>query len=328
MIKIYLVLLALNFLIFIFLIPFLRKIKFKQSVRIEGPKEHYKKSGTPTMGGIGIIIGLFIDFFILVGYYHYKNNYDFTIVRLKEILILILPVFLYGLIGFIDDYLIVIKHDNKGLSVKLKFILQLVIAVIVYVLYLDLGFDNVINFFGVKIDVYFIYGIFIVFMFVGVTNASNLTDGLDGLLASVSLICFIFLSISSLYLNNELIFLYCCSMVLVLIAYLFFNLPKASIFMGDVGSLAVGASIVSVCIVLKIELLLLIIGFVYIIETFSVILQVWFYKKTRGKRLFKMTPFHHHLELTGFNEWEINVIFWIIEIIMCIIGGVVLWNVW
>lgn len=328
MLVIYLILLSINFLLFIFLIPVLRKLKFGQSIRKEGPKEHYKKSGTPTMGGIGIVLGLILNFIVLIGINKLGNNLDINSITLKEILILILPLFLYGVIGFIDDFLIVIKQNNNGLSPKLKFLFQLFIGTIVYWLYLDLGFENIINFFGLDINISFFYGVLVVFMFVGCSNAANLTDGLDGLLGGVSLICYVFLAIFSLYLKKYLVFLYCISMVIVLISYLFFNLPKATIFMGDVGSLAIGASLVSVCIVLKIEVLLLVIGFVYIVETLSVILQVWFFKKTKGNRLFKMTPLHHHFELVGFNEWEINFIFWIMEIIVCIIGGFLLWMIW
>lgn len=328
MLVIYLILLSINFLLFIFLIPVLRKLKFGQSIRKEGPKEHYKKSGTPTMGGIGIVLGLILNFIVLIGINKLGNNLDINSITLKEILILILPLFLYGVIGFIDDFLIVIKQNNNGLSPKLKFLFQLFIGTIVYWLYLDLGFENIINFFGLDINLSFFYGVLVVFMFVGSSNAANLTDGLDGLLGGVSLICYVFLAIFSLYLKKYLVFLYCISMVIVLISYLFFNLPKATIFMGDVGSLAIGASLVSVCIVLKIEVLLLVIGFVYIVETLSVILQVWFFKKTKGNRLFKMTPLHHHFELVGFNEWEINFIFWIMEIIVCIIGGFLLWMIW
>ena len=328
MLVIYLILLSINFLLFIFLIPVLRKLKFGQSIRKEGPKEHYKKSGTPTMGGIGIVLGLTLNFIVLIGINKLGNNLDINSITLKEILILILPLFLYGVIGFIDDFLIVIKQNNNGLSPKLKFLFQLFIGTIVYWLYLDLGFENIINFFGLDINLSFFYGVLVVFMFVGSSNAANLTDGLDGLLGGVSLICYVFLAIFSLYLKKYLVFLYCISMVIVLISYLFFNLPKATIFMGDVGSLAIGASLVSVCIVLKIEVLLLVIGFVYIVETLSVILQVWFFKKTKGNRLFKMTPLHHHFELVGFNEWEINFIFWIMEIIVCIIGGFLLWMIW
>lgn len=328
MLVIYLILLSINFLLFIFLIPVLRKLKFGQSIRKEGPKEHYKKSGTPTMGGIGIVLGLILNFIVLIGINKLGNNLDINSITLKEILILILPLFLYGVIGFIDDFLIVIKQNNNGLSPKLKFLFQLFIGTIVYWLYLDLGFENIINFFGLDINISFFYGVLVVFMFVGSSNAANLTDGLDGLLGGVSLICYVFLAIFCLYLKKYLVFLYCVSMVIVLISYLFFNLPKATIFMGDVGSLAIGASLVSVCIVLKIEVLLLVIGFVYIVETLSVILQVWFFKKTKGNRLFKMTPLHHHFELVGFNEWEINFIFWIMEIIVCIIGGFLLWMIW
>ncbi len=328
MLVIYLILLSINFLLFIFLIPVLRKLKFGQSIRKEGPKEHYKKSGTPTMGGIGIVLGLILNFIVLIGINKLGNNLDINSITLKEILILILPLFLYGVIGFIDDFLIVIKQNNNGLSPKLKFLFQLFIGTIVYWLYLDLGFENIINFFGIDINISFFYGVLVVFMFVGSSNAANLTDGLDGLLGGVSLICYVFLAIFSLYLKKYLVFLYCISMVIALISYLFFNLPKATIFMGDVGSLAIGASLVSVCMVLKIEVLLLVIGFVYIVETLSVILQVWFFKKTKGNRLFKMTPLHHHFELVGFNEWEINFIFWIMEIIVCIIGGFLLWMIW
>lgn len=328
MIWISIILLIINFLIFIFFIPFLRKIKFGQSIRKEGPKSHYKKSGTPTMGGIGIIIGTIINFIVLIGYFHLTEFIPFDLLKLKEILILILPFILYGIIGFIDDYLIVIKHNNQGLSAKMKFILQLIIGTIVYIIYLDLGFQNTINFFGINIDLLFGYGLVVVLLYVGFSNATNLTDGLDGLLAGCSVIAFTTCMIISAFLNKYLVFCFCLSMIIILISYLFFNLPKACVFMGDVGSLAIGAALVSVCIMLKIEILIFLIGFVFVVETMSVMLQVWFFKRTKGNRLFKMTPLHHHFEMNGFNDWEINIIFWMIEIISCLIGGGIIWRIW
>lgn len=328
MLFICLILLIFNFLIFIFLIPYLKKIKFGQSIRKEGPKTHYSKSGTPTMGGIGIIIGTLINFIVLIGYFHKRELIIFNKYEIREILILILPFILYGIIGFIDDYLIVIKHNNQGLSAKMKFILQLIIGTIVYIIYLDLGFDNYINFFGVKVDLLFGYGVLVVLLYVGFSNATNLTDGLDGLLAGCSIIVFITYLIISLLFENYLIFIFSLSFICILVSYLFFNLPKACVFMGDVGSLSIGAAIVSVSILLKIEVMLLLLGFVFVIETLSVILQVWFFKKTKGSRLFKMTPLHHHFEINGFNDWEINLIFWMIEIVSCLIGGGIICKMW
>ena len=328
LIQISIILLAFNFIIFIFLIPYLKKIKFGQSIRKEGPRNHYSKSGTPTMGGIGIIINCLINLTIFCSILKRNKVLIFDKVKINEILILILPFILFGIIGFIDDYLIVIKKNNKGLSAKMKFILQMFIGTIVYIFYLNMGFDNVINFFGIKIDLLFFYGFIVIFMYVGFSNATNLTDGLDGLLTGCSIIALISCLIISLFFNNNLVFIFCLALILSLISYLFFNLPKASIFMGDVGSLSIGAAIVSIMIVLRIELIIIFIGFIFIIETLSVILQVWFFKKTKGERLFKMTPLHHHFELNGFNEWEINLIFWFIEIIACLIGGGIIWKMW
>ena len=170
------------------------------------------------------------------------------------------------------------------------------------------------------VDLEFIYGIFIIFLLVGVTNATNLTDGIDGLLSICSIISYLGFGILGIYKSELSVVVFSFSVVIALCAFLLFNLPKAKLFMGNVGSLLLGSGLVMMSIILHVELLLIFIGFVYFLEVISVILQVWFFKKTKGNRLFKMTPIHHHLELSGFSEIEIDVAFGVLQLIMTVIG--------
>lgn len=306
--------LCFSLIMFGFLLPYLRRIKFGQSIRKEGPSKHMQKAGTPTMGGLGIILSTTIIFGFLLGLNHFKGK-DFTIEAFKEIILILLPFWGYGIIGFIDDYLIVKKRNNQGLKSNWKFSMQMLLAIGYYFIYLDLGFSNTLNFFGTDVNLAWLYGVLIIILFTSTTNATNITDGVDGLLAGCGIISFIAFLILAILVKNSLIIYFSIAMIISLFGYLFYNLPKAKLFMGDVGSLAIGASLVSVAIFLKMELLLLVIGFVYVVETLSVILQVWFFKKTKGKRLFRMSPFHHHLELSGLSEWEIDIIMWLIAIV-------------
>ena len=227
---------------------------------------------------------------------------------------------MYAVIGFIDDYLIVSKHNNDGIKPTLKFVLQLVVSVIIYFSYLSIYNTNTLNFFGIMIDLRFIYGIFIIFLLVGVTNATNLTDGIDGLLSICSIVSYLGFGILGIYKNELIVVVFSFSVIITLLGFLIFNLPKAKIFMGNIGSLLLGTGLVMMSIILHVELLLIFIGFIYFIEVISVILQVWFFKKTKGERLFKMSPLHHHLELSGFSEMEIDVAFGLLQLIMTVIG--------
>lgn len=302
-------------LLFVFFIPYLRKIKFGQNIREDGPQRHLLKKGTPTLGGCVIFVCtlIFFSFFLI----EYKEMYK---LNFKKCLFLWLPVLLFSLIGFIDDFLIVIKKKNEGLSPKLKFILQLLFAASTYYLFLYLGYDNKINFFGIFVDIKFLYGIVIIFLLVGVSNATNLTDGLDGLLAGCSIISYTSFGIIGICKQNYEVVFFSIAMSIALLCFLIFNLPKAKLFMGNVGSILIGTGLVMESILLNMELNLLFIGFVYFLETISVILQVWFFKKTKGKRLFLMSPLHHHLELADMSEVEIDITFYFLSLVTNMIG--------
>ncbi len=300
--------------IFQIVIPLLRRFKFGQSIRKEGPTRHYGKSGTPTMGGIVIVvisIILFITYLIRI-----KKD----IVIWQNVLLIIIPFIGFAIIGFVDDFLIIVKKNNLGLPASIKFLLQIIISSISYYLILTIRKDNMLNFFGIKIDIGFLYGILIIIGFAGVSNATNLTDGLDGLLAGCSIISICGIYLIARFKGNELVMYFSLSLMVATLCFAIFNFPKASIFMGDVGSLAIGAAIFAMLIALRMEILFIFFGIIYICETISVILQVWFFKKTKGKRLFKMTPIHHHFELLGLKEEQIDVVFWGISLIFTMIG--------
>lgn len=295
----------------IFFIPFFRKVNFSQSIRIEGPSTHYHKSGTPTMGGVFIILTLIIVFSI---YYFNKKDND-----LNKFILLLFPPVCFSLIGFIDDGLIIKKKNNNGIKPKTKLFLQIIVSVVYFILYYNLIGDTTIKIFKLKIEFGFLYSLFVIFMFVASSNAVNLTDGLDGLVSGVLIV--ILIGIGTLSLNKDIdISIFSIILIGSILGFLCYNFHPAKLFMGDVGSLALGATIANLFVLLKMEFLLIIFGFMFIVETISVMLQVWYFKKTKGKRLFLMTPIHHHLELKGLKEWQIDFIFWIITIIMGTIG--------
>lgn len=294
----------------IFFIPFFRKVKFSQSIREEGPRSHLKKSGTPTMGGLFIILGSVISFVI----YSIYNK-----ISLNKVILLLFPLITFGLIGFLDDGLIILKKDNKGIKPNLKLLLQIVFSLAYGFLYLKLNGNTHFNIFGFKINLKYFYIILISLMLVSSSNAVNLSDGIDGLASGLLII--VLMGISVLSYNRDIsIFVFSLSLIGGIIGFLCYNFHPAKLFMGDVGSLALGATVASLFILLKMELLLLVFGFVFILETLSVIIQVAYFKKTNGKRLFLMTPLHHHFELKGLKEWQIDFIFWIIALLMGTIG--------
>lgn len=311
--------LILGFLFNIFLYQiFLKIIKrsnIRQSIREEGPKRHQKKAGTPTMGGIIIIIGTLILY--LTGKILFKLTLNFSD------LLLLFPFVSYGIIGLIDDLLSIKHHENEGLSVKQKFLLEILVSGIFYFLVLTLNFDNTLSFFGTPVELGFLYGVFIMLLMTFITNATNFTDGLDGLLGSSSLTSFLSIGILA-YLKNEMSVCFLCLVLsFSLCGFLIFNYNKAKLFMGDTGSLAIGGLMCSILIYLKMEMLIIFFGAIYIIEILSVILQVWFFKRTKGERIFKMTPLHHHFELINFSEYQIDFLFSGFNLIMSIIGIII-----
>ncbi len=295
------------------LINYLHLLKFGQAIREEGPQSHIYKKGTPTMGGISFIISIVFSLLISI-------IFDF---RNFEVYILLIYITLsFSIIGYIDDMLIVVKKKNDGLSPKKKLLMQIIFSLIFYIL-LKLIYSNVeylyIPYFKINFYLSFIYVFFIIFWQTGFSNAVNLTDGLDGLATSVTIITTAIFAIFSYKENNFSILLFCLSIIGSLIGFLIFNKKPAKIFMGDTGSLALGGILAAISIILHKEVAFLFIGLVYILETASVILQVAYFKKT-GKRIFKMAPLHHHFELSGYGERKTVYIFVIITIISSILG--------
>lgn len=295
------------------LINYLHLLKFGQAIREEGPQSHIYKKGTPTMGGISFIMAIVFSLLISI-------IFDFQ--NFEVYILLIYITLSFFIIGYIDDMLIVVKKKNDGLSPKKKLLMQIIFSLIFYIL-LKLIYSNVeylyIPYFKINFYLSFIYVFFIIFWQTGFSNAVNLTDGLDGLATSVTIITTAIFAIFSYKENNFPVLLFCLSIIGSLIGFLIFNKKPAKIFMGDTGSLALGGILAAISIILHKEIAFLFIGLVYILETASVILQVAYFKKT-GKRIFKMAPLHHHFELSGYGERKTVYIFVIITIISSILG--------
>ena len=292
-------------------IPYLKKLKIGQVVRTEGPETHLKKSGTPTMGGIMMLISILLILIVFA--------FKYTV--------LILPIILiagFGIVGFIDDRKKLVEHSSDGISAKMKMVLLFVFStlfIILYVLGFNLGTELVIPF--AKIPFELGIGVFVVFTMVvllGTSNALNLTDGLDGLCSGVVSIVMTFFTIVALKNNDIPMVILGTSTVGATLGFLIFNIKPAKVFMGDTGSLALGAAVASIAIIMKMPIYLLIVALIPVVETLSVAMQVIYFKATKGKRLFKMAPLHHHLELSGLKETTVVTLFWIITIVLCVIG--------
>ncbi|WP_077300395.1 phospho-N-acetylmuramoyl-pentapeptide-transferase [Virgibacillus pantothenticus] len=310
---------AIGFLITVLLspifIPFLRRLKFGQSIREEGPKSHLKKTGTPTMGGIMIVFSIVITSLIM----SWKIN---PVGISYELWILLFVLVGYGLLGFLDDFIKIIKKRNLGLTSKQKLLGQLIIALVIYFVLREQGFPTYVSIPGttVQLELGWGYALLIIFMLVGASNAVNLTDGLDGLLAGTAAIAFGAFAILAWYgyPQNE-VAIFALAVVGALLGFLVFNAHPAKVFMGDTGSLALGGAIAAVAILTKLEIILVIIGGVFVIETLSVIIQVISFKTT-GKRVFKMSPLHHHYELLGWSEWRVVTTFWLVGLVFAALG--------
>jgi phospho-N-acetylmuramoyl-pentapeptide-transferase len=308
--------LALAFIVTVILapitIPMLRRLKFGQSIREEGPKSHMKKAGTPTMGGVIFIIAIILTT-VAVGLW-------------KEIFtthtIVLLLVFIgFGIIGFLDDGLKVIFKRNLGLTSLQKLIGQIIIAVAAYYLAKLGPFDTAVEipFTDWSIDLGGFYVVFLIFWLVGFSNAVNLTDGLDGLVSGTASIAFAAFGVIALFNGQTDVALFAFAVTGALLGFLIFNANPAKVFMGDTGSLALGGALAMLSVLTKSELLLLLVGLVFVIETLSVILQVGSFK-LRKKRIFKMSPIHHHFELTGWSEWKVVIVFWSTGLIVALIA--------
>ena len=304
------------------LIPFLRKIKAGQSINSYLRFSHKNKEGTPTMGGLVFAFSVIITIILL--FLLDKIHFSYTL------LIIFFTLISYTIIGFIDDYLIIKRHNNKGLTKSGKFLMQTVVATIFFYLFMKAGNEPLlwIHTIHFKLNIGFFYGLFILFVLVAASNAVNLTDGLDGLATGLSLICFLTFGIISWntgWLEGyEDIAVLAFVMAGSLLGFLIFNVNPAKIFMGDTGSLALGATIGAYAIMTRHEVLLIIIGIVFVMETMSVIIQIIWFKLT-GKRVFAMTPIHHTFEKKGMREVDIVRMFWLIGLISSLIS--LIWSV-
>ncbi len=289
-------------------IPMLHKLKFGQNIRAEGPKSHLKKAGTPTMGGIIFMIATIITMLILVRH---------TSVEAK---IAVYCFIAFGLIGLIDDMLKIIRKQNEGLTSKQKMLLLLVVSGLIgYYSSLKIGTDIMIPFSDKIINLGVWYVPCIILYFAATTNAVNLTDGLDGLATSVTIVVMTFFALVSNMMFHTTLAIFCAALAGALLGFLKYNSYKAQIFMGDMGALALGGAVAAVGMILKSPFLVAIVGGVYVIETLSVIIQVLVFKAT-GKRVFKMSPIHHHFELSGWHETKVVAVFSIVTVIFCLIG--------
>ncbi len=289
-------------------IPFLRRLKCGQTVRDDGPASHLKKDGTPTMGGILMLFGV-----VIVSLYFVEGN--------PEVMPVLFMTVGFGMIGFIDDYIKVVCRRSMGLRAWQKLLLQVMVTAVFahyLVSYTDVplamelpGFQGVWLDFG-RWNLFFLF-----FIVLGTVNGINLTDGLDGLAGSVTVIVAVFFTVAAIGRRSGIAPV-TCAVVGVLFGFLLFNAHPARVFMGDTGSLALGGFVAACGYLLQMPLYIAIVGFVYLVETGSVILQVLYFKTTGGKRLFKMAPLHHHFELCGWSETAIVALFTIVTALMCL----------
>lgn len=292
------------------IIPMLQKLKFGQYIRDDGPQRHLKKAGTPTMGGVIFLAALTLSFLI------------FTEGNAKSWVLLLVTVG-YGAIGFLDDYIKVVKGRNLGLRAIEKIIGQTILAAILMVVsvyVLDLGTNIIIPFSGYSLDLGILgYFLFILVVMVGTTNAVNLTDGLDGLAAGVTFVSALAFLFIGVMVDQMEVALFSATLAGSCLGFLRYNKHPARVFMGDTGSLALGGALAAMAVLTKTELLLPIIGGVYVAETLSVIIQVISFKTT-GKRVFRMSPLHHHFELLGWQETKVVRRFWGAAVLCAIVG--------
>ncbi|MBQ3854204.1 MAG: phospho-N-acetylmuramoyl-pentapeptide-transferase [Anaerovibrio sp.] len=285
-------------------IPKLHALKFGQSIREEGPQSHQVKSGTPTMGGMMIILGLTVATLVFSPW-------------TKEVMLALFVILGHFLLGFLDDYIKVVRKHNEGLKPRQKLLGQIIIAGLVAV-FGGLPTDLWVPFVG-NIDFGFFFYAFMMFVMVGITNAVNLTDGLDGLASGTVAVASLFYMLVCAAMGKGELAVMLAATVGACLGFLKFNYHPAKIFMGDTGSLALGGVMAAAGILTHTELLLALIGFIFVCETLSVIIQVASFKST-GKRVFLMSPIHHHFELKGWSELKVVWVFWTVGLVMGILG--------
>lgn len=303
-------------------IPVLKR-KAGQNIREDGPQSHLSKAGTPSMGGIAMIIAAAVA--SAVGCLIFGGNGDKNVIAETVVIIVVFAGF--GLIGFFDDYLKVIKKNNLGLRAYQKFGLQIVFSVIlaVYLAKYSAGSTAVfIPFANIYVDFGIMYIPFIVFVMLAMTNAVNLTDGLDGLASGSTAFISLFFAVTGMMYGICSGSFFCSALCGACLGFLVFNKNPAKVFMGDTGSLALGGGLAAAAIVMKLELMLPIAGLLYVIEALSVVIQVGYFKISGGKRIFKMAPIHHHFEKCGYSEVQVVVAFWIFAILCCIAGFIIM----
>jgi phospho-N-acetylmuramoyl-pentapeptide-transferase len=292
-----------------FMIPFLHRLKVGQSIREEGPKRHYVKAGTPTMGGIIIVTAVMVASFLMAG-------------ASAEVLTAVLVMIAFGAIGFWDDYIKVVLKRSLGLRAREKLLLQLLVGLtlgILLIYHFHRGTSIVVPFSGHIIDLGYMYIPFLILVLVATSNAVNLTDGLDGLAAGVTVFAAMALGIVCIMTSHYNLLIFSGALVGACLGFLLFNHYPARVFMGDTGSMALGGALAAIGALTGSELALLIIGGVYVIDTLSVIIQVISFKTT-GRRVFLMSPLHHHFELKGWAETKVVKVFWTAAFIFALIG--------
>lgn len=295
-----------------FMIKWLRSLNFKQYIREDGPKKHLIKSGVPTMGGFIFVTAWLLSSLIWIR--------DFS----GDFFFVLLSTLAYGVVGLLDDYRKIMKKQNEGLTMKGKFVFILLASLLLWALFLR-HFSISIPFTDIRVDNPVLSVIFISLLYSALTNATNFTDGLDGLLASVSLPIILFLALVSFKANNGILFSLNSLFAGALASYLFFNRYPAKVMMGDFGSLAIGGFILANALILDIYWFIPIFGIWYVIEVVSVMIQIVYFKKT-GKRFFKMAPYHHHLELCSFSENKIVLLASFITLVACVLSYIALYG--
>ena len=299
-----------------FLIPWLRALKAGQSIKEIGPVWHMAKQGTPTMGGIMFIAGIFIA--ILV-----TGWKDFSQGRFGALFVFLFAL-VFGVIGFLDDFMKVKYHKNEGLTASQKFLLQLAAAIVFTVLLRYTGYltpDLYIPFFNVSFQLpWAVYMVFAAFVIVATVNAVNLTDGVDGLATGVTLPVALFYLVVSLMWKVTDLSIFAAALVGGLCAFLIYNFHPAKVFMGDTGSLFLGGTVCGLAFALDIPLIIVLVGIIYLLETLSDIIQVTYFKLTHGKRIFRMAPLHHHFEMGGWSEETLFTVFTLVTLVCCVLA--------
>ena len=299
-----------------FMVPFLHKIKFGQTIREVGPSWHKNKQGTPTMGGLMFIIAAAAVTAVL-------GWPDFMAGRFGGAFVLLFAL-VFGIIGYIDDYMKVKHHQNTGLTAPQKFLLQLAAAILFTVLMRSHGYLSpvlYIPFFDVNLALPWpVYMVFAAFVMVGTVNAVNITDGIDGLAAGVTIPVMAFFTVLAWYWQHLEIGLFSGALMGGLFGFLLYNFHPAKVFMGDTGSLFLGGAVCGLAFALDLPLMIPIVGLIYVLEVLSDIIQVVYFKKTGGKRFFRMAPLHHHLEMGGWSETKLFCVFSGITLVLCLLA--------